>query len=95
MRQQTKAFLQPAEAHPEHCSHGVTFDKAAAEALLRNASARGGDPALAFVLGSTAAPEIRKRWPRGEFTTEHPCPFGCGFRGVAYASYDHYVMGDW
>lgn len=35
--------------------------------------------------------EIRKRWPRlfGE------CPLGCGFKGIAYASKEHYVYGDW
>jgi hypothetical protein len=38
-----------------------------------------------------ASVEVRKRWPRlrGE------CPKGCGFRGIAYASYAHYLMGDW
>ena len=35
--------------------------------------------------------EIRKRWPRlhGE------CPKGCGFSGIGYASYAHYIYGDW
>ena len=35
--------------------------------------------------------EVRKRWPRGS----GPCPKGCGFVGIAYASSEHYVMGDW
>ena len=39
--------------------------------------------------------EIRKRWPRGYFTGDKPCPKGCGFVGIAYASYEHYLYGDW
>lgn len=35
--------------------------------------------------------EIRKRWPRGW----GPCPKGCGWDGIAYASTAHYVYGDW
>lgn len=35
--------------------------------------------------------ELRKRWPRGW----GPCPKGCGFTGIAYASYMHYIAGDW
>lgn len=35
--------------------------------------------------------EVRKRWPRGW----GPCPKGCGFSGIAYASAKHYTMGDW
>jgi hypothetical protein len=35
--------------------------------------------------------EIRRRWPRGG----GPCPKGCGFVGIAYASYAHYIYGDW
>lgn len=35
--------------------------------------------------------EVRKRWPRlsGE------CPLGCGFSGIGYFSFMHYVAGDW
>jgi hypothetical protein len=80
---------------PKECHHGVHFDKEAAEALLRNAPKRKVDPALAFILGSTASNEIRKRWPRGWFDADHPCPLGCGYVGIAYASYEHYIMGDW
>lgn len=34
--------------------------------------------------------EVRRRWPRfsGECTK-------CGFNGVAYASFVHYIAGDW
>jgi hypothetical protein len=35
--------------------------------------------------------EIRKRWPR----LYGPCPLGCGYEGIAYASTAHYVYGDW
>lgn len=89
----TDLVLPPAEG--ETCTHGVTFDSVEANRLLREAPARGGDPALAFVLGSTATAEIQRRWPRGRFTAEKPCPFGCGFVGIAYASYEHYLCGDW
>jgi len=35
--------------------------------------------------------EVRKRWPRGW----GPCPKGCGFDGIAYASWMHFIAGDW
>jgi hypothetical protein len=35
--------------------------------------------------------EIRRMWPR----LHGPCPRGCGFNGIAYASFLHYVSGDW
>ncbi len=35
--------------------------------------------------------EIRKRWPR----LWGNCPLGCGFNGTGYASWKHYIMGDW
>jgi hypothetical protein len=34
--------------------------------------------------------EIRKRWPRKWVDCAE-----CGFRGIAYASYAHYIYGDW
>lgn len=34
--------------------------------------------------------EVRKRWPR----LDGVCPL-CGFVGIGYASYQHYIMGDW
>ena len=40
---------------------------------------------------SLGAREIRKRWPR----LDGPCPKGCGFSGLGYASYVHYLYGDW
>lgn len=38
-----------------------------------------------------SAEAIRARWPRlfGD------CPKGCGYHGIAYASYAHYIAGDW
>lgn len=38
---------------------------------------------------------IVKRWPRGWFTQEKPCPKGCGYVGIYYASFVHYIAGDW
>ena len=35
--------------------------------------------------------EIRKRWPR----LFGKCPKGCGYEGIAYASWAHYHYGDW
>jgi hypothetical protein len=35
--------------------------------------------------------QIRSRWPRLEGT----CRKGCGYHGIAYASYEHYIWGDW
>ena len=35
--------------------------------------------------------ELRKRWPR----LYGNCPLGCGYNGIYYASFGHYVMGDW
>lgn len=35
--------------------------------------------------------QIRKRWPR----LMGACPKGCGFNGIGYASYAHYICGDW
>lgn len=37
------------------------------------------------------AHEVRRRWPRGF----GECPLGCGYSGIAYASYMHYLYGDW
>jgi len=34
---------------------------------------------------------VRERWPR----LFGPCPKGCGFNGIAYASFGHYIAGDW
>lgn len=30
-----------------------------------------------------------------EAARDKPCPKGCGFEGVYYASYLHYLTGDW
>lgn len=35
--------------------------------------------------------EVRKRWPR----LSGACPKGCGYSGIYYASFEHYMMGDW
>jgi hypothetical protein len=42
--------------------------------------------------GKTLTPnEVRSRWPR----LHGVCPKGCGFNGIAYASVQHYLAGDW
>lgn len=38
-----------------------------------------------------SATEVRRRWPR----LHGPCPKGCGFNGIAYASRAHMIAGDW
>jgi len=38
-----------------------------------------------------SAGEVKERWPRGW----GKCPKGCGFNGIAYASFKHYIAGDW
>lgn len=35
--------------------------------------------------------EVKKRWPRGWGL----CPKGCGYEGIACASFLHYIAGDW
>lgn len=40
---------------------------------------------------SLSTEEIRRRWPR----LFGLCPKGCGYDGIYYASYAHYVYGDW
>ena len=71
------------------CDHGITFDAAAARKLLDEWE--GPKSAAAFIVGNPASAEVRKRWPRlhGE------CPKGCGYSGIYYASYEHYICGDW
>ena len=38
-----------------------------------------------------SAGEVRRRHPR----LHGPCPRGCGYSGIAYASMEHYLAGDW
>jgi hypothetical protein len=35
--------------------------------------------------------EVRKKYPR----LCGFCPLGCGYSGIAYASSEHYYLGDW
>jgi hypothetical protein len=73
------------------CDHGVMFDEAAAQKLLEQTPQdQSLDPALAFIMGSPAHSEIRKRWPRHSGLCHK-----CGYNGIAYASYSHYIYGDW
>ena len=81
-------------AEQQACGHGVTFDEAEARKVLAKPRQGSGDAALDFVMGNSSSAEVQRRWPRGWFTQEKPCPV-CGFVGIAYASYEHYTMGDW
>lgn len=54
----------------------------------------GCDHGIAFdsvAARGLSAHEVRKHWPR----LFGPCPKGCGFDGIGYASFEHYVAGDW
>ncbi len=70
------------------CDHGVTYDEAEGEKILAGWEAKSD---AEFVMGNPAAKEIRKRWPR----LAGPCPKGCGYSGIAYASVGHFAAGDW
>lgn len=41
-----------------------------------------------------SAKEVRKKWPRGFFTRASPCSM-CGYVGIYYDSFAHFVSGDW
>jgi len=73
---------------PEECDHGVTFDSDEARKILSGWKAKN---AIEFIMGNPASDEIKRRWPRLSGT----CPKGCGYVGIAYASYEHYISGDW
>ncbi len=70
------------------CDHGLTFDVEEAKRIL--GEWQPTSPAE-FIMGNPKHAEVRARWPR----LHGPCPKGCGFDGIAYASRDHYTMGDW
>lgn len=70
------------------CSHGVTFDPVEAQKIEGDWSPKDD---VEFILGNPAASEIKKRWPR----LDGPCPLGCGYVGIAYASAEHMIAGDW
>lgn len=83
---------QIAKENQSKCDHGVVFDEVAAKKIMEETPVDPSiDPAVSFILGSPAHFIIRKRWPR----LDGACPKGCGFYGIAYASYAHYIYGDW
>jgi hypothetical protein len=87
-----EALAQIAGETQSKCDHGIVFDEVAACKLLEKTSPYNtGDPAVDFIMGSPASNVIRKRWPR----LDGLCPKGCGFNGIGYASYAHYIYGDW
>lgn len=63
----------------DDCDHGVEFDQTVADS---------GQGLLRKVLSPS---EVREKWPR----LDGPCPKGCGFHGIAYATHAHYIYGDW
>lgn len=71
------------------CDHGVTFDEEEANKLLSNW--KGPASPAEFIMGNPISSEVRKRWPR----LFGRCPKGCGYEGIYYASYAHYIAGDW
>ena len=61
--------------------------------VMRTITRRTCNHGITFAMDEAeglSAAEVRKRWPRFDGTCEQ-----CGFYGVAYASFGHYVMGDW
>lgn len=76
------------------CDHGVTFDVEEAKRILVEGKLQhpeGTDPMVAFIMGDPNTENVRKRFPR----LCGLCPKGCGYNGIAYASMDHYLYGDW
>jgi hypothetical protein len=72
----------------DECDHGVTFDLEEAKKILAGWEPTNG---AEFISGNPASVQIRKRWPR----LAGVCPKGCGYAGISYASYEHYIYGDW
>jgi hypothetical protein len=70
------------------CAHGITFDSEEAKKVLGDWQPKDS---VSYIVGNPASAEIRKRWPRLSGT----CPKGCGYQGIWYASYEHYICGDW
>ncbi len=70
------------------CDHGIVFDEEEAKKILAGWKVK---TPLEFIAGNPASREIKRRWPR----LWGPCPKGCGFTGIGYASWAHYTMGDW
>jgi len=77
---------------PKKCSHGLVFDEDEARRILDGWAPKSD---VDFVMGNPVSAEVKRRWPRGCFTAEKPCPLGCGYQGIAYVSEAHYFLGDW
>jgi len=73
------------------CDHGVKFDLEEARKVYRELAKPPKTVAERIVGPTDAVAEIRRRWPR----LCGPCPKGCGYNGIYYASWEHYTMGDW
>lgn len=83
-----KSDGKPSREPDEPCHHGVTFDAEEARKILGDWTPK---TTADFVTGNPGAAEVRRRWPR----LDGPCPLGCGYNGIYYASYEHYISGDW
>ena len=76
---QDRTLLLVHEAAMTACDHGVTFDEVACEAMVKANK------------DQVDAVEVRRRWPR----LDGACSKGCGFTGIAYASFAHMCWADW
>lgn len=71
-----------------NCDHGIVFDETEAKRILGQWQPKD---ATDFIMGSPKHAAVRKKFPR----LDGPCPKGCGYTGIAYASAEHYAYGDW
>lgn len=74
-------IIIPAEDPESTCDHGLLFNYEEACKIVNDLN----------LTPYEVTAEIRKRWPR----LDGMCPKGCGYCGIAYASEQHYLMGDW
>lgn len=97
---QVRVACMPAESGEKFMPHAGTRiadfgDKEHGDAVTCvRCSALPCDHGVAFdserAKGMSAA-DVRRFFPR----LSGPCPKKCGYYGIAYASHEHYVAGDW
>lgn len=83
-----EAHLPAKPEPPSACDHGLSFDLEEAKRILGEWEPKSD---VGFIMGNPKHAEVRKRFPR----LHGPCPKGCGFEGIAYASPEHFSYGDW
>ena len=88
---------------PEMCLCGCTYDLACIPEEDTPTKREGGlgstpssecDHGVKFDYEASkglTADKVRLLWPR----LFGKCPLGCGFKGIGYASFEHYIAGDW